>query len=130
MKHYLILYIATLIVMTLLDLCWIGGFARDFYKTRISNLELHLLPAILFYLIYAIGVLIFVSSNANAAWQSTLLYGALFGFFAYATYDLTNMATLRDWSLLLCVVDIVWGTFVTSIAATSGLLITRLIERS
>jgi uncharacterized membrane protein len=124
MKHYLLLYVATLLVMVLLDMSWIGGLARDFYKNRISNLEFHAVPAVLFYLIYAVGVVIFVNSGVNVTWQSTLIYGALFGFFAYATYDLTNLATLRGWSVELVIVDIAWGAFVTAISATAGLLIT------
>ncbi len=129
MKHSLFLYGATIVIMILLDLLWIGGIARDFYKNRIDNLEFHMLPAALFYVTYTAGVVIFVSGGANANGQSTLLYGALFGFFAYATYDLTNLATLKNWSSLLVVVDIAWGMFTTAVASTGGLLIVRWFER-
>jgi len=131
MKHYLIIYVATLIVMTALDMLWLGGIARSFYKDRLGDLmEIHLLPAILFYLMYVAGIIIFSHHGSNTGWQSTLLYGALFGFFAYATYDLTNLSTLRGWSLSLSIVDIGWGTVVTAIAATGGQLITDFFERS
>jgi uncharacterized membrane protein len=123
MKHTLILYACTLIVMTLLDLLWIGGIARDFYRSRIGNLEFHPAPAVAFYLMYAAGIVVFVNGGAGARWPSTLLYGALFGLFAYATYDLTNLATLKGWSPLLAVVDMAWGMFVTAAGATAGLLI-------
>lgn len=127
MKHFIILYAAILIVMAGLDAVWIGGVAREFYKNRISNLEFHPIPALLFYLLYAVGVLIF--AGGHGTWQSVLLYGALFGFFAYSTYDLTNLATLRGWPVSLAVVDILWGTFVTAFAASAGWYITLFFER-
>ena len=112
--------------MSALDLLWIGGVARDFYKARIGDmLELHMVPAVVFYLIYVVGLIVFVNGGENATWQSTLCYGALFGFFAYATYDLTNLATLRNWSLSLVIVDIVWGTIVSAVASTGGILVAQ-----
>ena len=131
MKHYLIIYFATLIVMTVLDMLWLGGIARGFYKDRMGDLmEIHLVPAILFYLVYATGIIVFAHQSGNTGWQSTFRYGALFGFFAYATYDLTNLATLKGWSTYLTIVDIGWGTVVTAIAATGGQFITTFLERS
>ncbi len=131
MKHYSILYLATLIIMAVFDLSWIGGIARDFYKSRIGALlEFHLMPAIVFYLMYVAGVIVFVSgSDAATRWQSVALYGALFGFVAYGTYDLTNMATLRGWSLTLVLVDMAWGTLNTALSATCGWLIAGFLER-
>jgi len=131
MKHYSILYFATLTIMAVLDFSWLSGIARDFYETRIGDLlEFHLAPAIVFYLVYVTGVMVFVSGNtATTKWQSVALYGGLFGFFAYATYDLTNMATLRGWSLSVVIVDIAWGTFNTAISATSGWLIAGFFAR-
>ena len=122
MKHYVILYLATFSVMGVVDMVWLNVIASDFYKKHMGELlEFHLLPGILFYLIYVVGIVIFVSGSAAASsLQSVLLYGALFGFFAYATYDLTNLATLRGWSLSLALVDMAWGTFITAIAATGG----------
>ena len=129
MKHTLILYLATLIVMGIVDLLWLNAIASDFYKKHMGDLlEFHLVPGILFYLIYAAGILVFVSGSANATWQSVLLYGALFGFFAYATYDLTNLATLRGWSPTLAIVDMAWGAFITAIAATGGWYIAGLFK--
>jgi uncharacterized membrane protein len=123
-KHTMILYFATLAIMVMIDMVWLNVIANDFYKKHMGDLlEFHLLPGILFYLIYVAGIVIFASSSATSTWQSVLLYGALFGFFAYATYDLTNLATLRGWSPTLAIVDMAWGTFITAVAATGGWLI-------
>jgi uncharacterized membrane protein len=125
MKHYALLYFSTLIVMVLLDMVWIGGIAREFYKNRIDALEFHAVPAVLFYLMYAVGIVVFTNSAAGANWHTTLAYGALFGLFAYGTYDLTNLATLRGWSAQLVVVDMLWGMLVSAASSTAGLLITQ-----
>lgn len=85
--------------------------------------ELKLVPAALFYLLYVVGVLVFVSGSPSATWQSTLLFGALFGFFCYATFDLTSLALLRNWSWSVAVVDVSWGAAVTAVSSTAGLLI-------
>jgi len=124
-KHHCILYIATLVIMLAMDMLWLKGIAHSFYKSRLGDLlELNLPPAIIFYLVYTAGIVIFASANATQ-WQHVLLYGALFGFFAYATYDLTNHATLRIWSLPLTVVDIAWGVFNTGVSATAGWFVAR-----
>jgi uncharacterized membrane protein len=80
-------------------------------------------PAILFYLLYVMGILIFVSGSISATSQSTLLYGALFGLFCYATFELTSLALLKHWSWRVAIVDMSWGSFVTALSSTSGLLI-------
>lgn len=128
MKHLIILYGATLLVMVALDLAWLGGVARDFYKSRMGDLmDIQYGWAVAFYLMYVVGILFFASTG-QTSWQSVLLYGALFGFFAYATYDLTNMATLKGWSVTLSAADMAWGTFVTGVSATAGFLIARFFE--
>lgn len=83
--------------------------------------------AILFYALYVVGVVIFAVSPAFHAgsWRTAIVLGALFGFFAYATYDTTNLATLRGWPIAMVVVDIAWGTFLTAISATAGFLATQ-----
>src|SRR5260221_7105068 len=80
-------------------------------------------PAMPFYLLYVAGILIFVSGLAAASWQSTLLYGALFGLFCYATFDLTSLSLLKHWSWPAAVVDVSWGSFVTAVSSTAGLVI-------
>ena len=82
------------------------------------------LVAILFYLIHALGIVVFPLQMASS-WTNALLYGALFGFFAYATYDLTNLATLRGWPVAITVVDLAWGTFATALAAVAAFLARR-----
>ena len=85
--------------------------------------EIRPVPAILFYLLYVVGILIFVSGPAAATWQSTLLYGALFGLFCYATFELTSLSLLKHWTWPVAVVDVSWGAFVTAVSSTVGLMI-------
>ena len=125
MNRYVILYLATLLVIVPIDFLFLGVVAKGFFTSQVGHLlgEIKLLPAILFYLLYVAGTVIFVSGGQGANWQSTLLYGALFGLFCYATFELTSMAMLRDWSWTVVVVDIAWGSFVTAVASTAGLLV-------
>jgi uncharacterized membrane protein len=124
-NRYVVLYLATLFVLVPLDFLFLGIVAKDFFTSQVGNMlgELKLLPAVLFYLIYVVGVVIFVSSSPSATWQTTLLFGALFGFFCYATFDLTSLALLRNWSWAVAAVDIGWGAVVTAVSSTAGLLI-------
>ena len=85
--------------------------------------EIRPAPAILFYLLYVAGILIFVSGPAAATWQTTLLYGALFGLFCYATFELTSLSLLKHWTWPVVVVDVSWGVFMTAISSTLGLMI-------
>ena len=125
MNRYAVLYLATLFVLIPLDFLFLGVVARDFFTSQVGNMlgELKLVPAALFYLLYVIGVLVFVSGSPSSTWQSTLLFGALFGFFCYATFDLTSLALLRNWSWSVAVVDVSWGAAVTAVSSTAGLLI-------
>ncbi len=130
MSKLLLAYIATAAVFLLLDLLWLGEIAKSFYQSRLGDLLLerpNLTFAVLFYLTYVIGIIIFAVDPAlkSGSWQTALIYGALFGFFAYATYDMTNLATLKSWPLDMSVVDIAWGTFLTGTSAVSGYLVTR-----
>mgnify|MGYP000619082500 CR=1 FL=1 len=124
MNRYAVLYLATLFVLVPLDFLFLGIVAKDFFTSQVGNMlgELQLVPAVLFYLIYVVGVVIFVSGSSAAIWQSTLLFGALFGFFCYATFDLTSLALLRHWSWAVAVVDVSWGAAVTAASSTAGLL--------
>lgn len=124
MKRLLVLYIVTLIVLVPLDFLFLGVFARDFFKQQVGDMlgEFKLLPGVIFYIVYTIGILLFVSSPATANVRHTLVYGALFGFFAYATFDLTCLAVLRHWSWIAAFADVTWGAFVTATSATAGLL--------
>jgi uncharacterized membrane protein len=124
-NRYAVLYLVTLFVLVPLDFLFLGIVAKGFFTSQVGNMlgEIKLLPAVLFYLLYVVGTVIFVSGAASATWQSTLLYGALFGLFCYATFDLTALALLRNWSWPVAFVDISWGAVVTAISATAGLLV-------
>jgi uncharacterized membrane protein len=128
-KRYIILYLATLIVLIPIDFLFLGTVAKSFFTAQVGDMlgEIRLAPAILFYLLYVAGILIFVNGSAGTNWQSTLLYGALFGFFCYATFELTSLSLLKHWTWPVVVVDVSWGTFVTAVSSTLGLLIANWI---
>jgi uncharacterized membrane protein len=128
-KRYAILYLATLIVIIPIDFLFLGTIAKSFFTSQVGDMlgDIRFAPAILFYLLYVAGILIFVSGPAAATWQSTLMYGALFGLFCYATFELTALSLLRHWTWPVVVVDVCWGTFVTAVSATIGLMLTNLI---
>lgn len=116
-------YGAALLVMGLLDAVWLGFVARDFYQGEIGDLmaaEVRKLPAALFYFGYPAGLVALAlkplpEGPSMAAWR-----GALLGLVAYGTYDLTNMATLRHWSVTLAMADMAWGTLASALAATAA----------
>jgi uncharacterized membrane protein len=125
MNKYVAAYAGTAIVMVALDMLWLGVIAKPMYQQGIGHLmaaQPKVAVAVVFYLLYAVGVVIFAVSpqHAGSTWVMTLAMGALFGFFAYATYDLTNLATLRDWPLSLSLIDMGWGTVVSAASAAGG----------
>jgi uncharacterized membrane protein len=128
-NRYVVLYLATLIVIVPIDFLFLGLVAKGFFASQVGDMlgEIRPAPAVLFYLLYVAGILIFVSGPSAANWQSTLLYGALFGFFCYATFELTSLSLLKHWTWPVVAVDICWGTFVTAVAATLGLMIANWI---
>ena len=125
MKSILIAYGSTLAAFLGCDMVWLGIMASRFYRPLLGDMALavpRLSPAVVFYAIYPVGLLIFCvlpALNAKSP-QSALLNGALFGFFTYATYDLTNQATLRNWPLQLTLVDVAWGTVLGAAASFVG----------
>ena len=129
MQRYAVLYLATLIVLIPVDFLFLGVVAEGFFSSEVGDMlgEIRLAPAVLFYLLYVAGVLVFVSAPAAATWRSTLLYGALFGFFCYATFELTSLSLLKHWTWPVVVVDVSWGAFVTALSATAGLLVANQI---
>jgi uncharacterized membrane protein len=124
-NRYVILYLATLIVIIPIDFLFLGIVAKGFFTAQVGDMlgEIRPAPAILFYLLYVVGILVFVSGPAAATPPSTLLYGALFGLFCYATFDLTSLSLLKHWTWPVAVVDVSWGSFVTALSSTAGLLI-------
>ena len=129
MKRWVVLYLATLIVLVPVDFLFLGMVAKGFFTSEVGDMlgEIKLTPAVLFYLLYVAGVLVFVNAPAEATWQSTLLYGALFGLFCYATFDLTSLSLLKHWTWPVAIVDVSWGAFVTALSSTAGLLIANAI---
>ncbi|GAC1494918.1 MAG: DUF2177 family protein [Bradyrhizobium sp.] len=125
MNRYVVLYLATLLALVPIDILFLGVFAKGFFASQVGDMmgEVRPAPAVLFYLLYAAGILIFVSGSATATWQTTLLYGALFGLFCYATFELTAMSLLKHWTWPVVAFDMSWGCFVTALSSTLGLMI-------
>ena len=127
MKTYFVGYVAVLVTLAILDALWLGVASREFYKARLGQLLLeqpNWYAAILFYLIHALGIVVFAVPLAES-WASAMFYGALFGFCVYAAYDLTNLATLRGWPLTVSLVYLAWGAVVTAAAAVAAFLAMR-----
>mgnify|MGYP006288730927 CR=1 FL=1 len=125
MHTYFIAYIATAVTFLAIDALWLGVIIKDFMQSHLGELlreEPDLMIAAGFYLVYAIGIVIFAIKPALADqnWHLALIYGALFGFMCYGTYDMTNLATLKNWPVSVVVVDIAWGTFLTAFSAVIG----------
>jgi uncharacterized membrane protein len=135
MKIYILSYFATAIVFLICDTIWLTATAGILYRPLLGGLLLEkfsLIPAAIFYAVYVAGIVIFAISPAVAAsrWTIALGYGALFGFLAYATYDLTNQATLKSWSTTVTIFDLAWGTVLTSVSATLGYIIASAITKA
>lgn len=128
MKRPVRSYLAVLLAVGLLDLLWLGFIATEWYQAGMAHLlapRPNFWAAAAFYLLYPIGLLLFAVGPARGRWRHALVLGALFGLFAYGTYDLTNLAVLRDWPLVLSAVDMAWGAFVSAAGATAGALALR-----
>ncbi len=124
---YVIAYIACLLVTGGLDFFWLTTMSPTLYRRDLAVLladDPNMTVAAIFYLTYIVGILIFAVRPAltSGDWRTAALYGALFGFFAYATYDLTNFATLKVWTFRVTVIDMAWGTVLTGATATAGAL--------
>jgi len=119
------LYFATLVVFLAIDMVWLGVLAKGFYQRHLGDLlrpDVRWGAALLFYLIFVGGVLLFAVLPAleRASFRYAVLLGGLFGMIAYATYDLTNLATLRGFPPIVAVVDMVWGFVLTAVVAGAG----------
>jgi len=113
-QNFITLYLISVPVFFLIDMVWLGLVARDFYQSRLGHLlgDVNWTAAIIFYLVFLVGLTFFAIYPATLEGKvmTAVILGALFGFFTYATYDLTNLATLRDWPLSVVLVDMAWGT--------------------
>lgn len=122
------LYGITLPIFFAFDLVWLGVVAKPFYSKNIGFLmrnDVNWAAAILFYLLFIAGLVLFVITPAveKGSWMRALTYGALFGLITYATYDLTNLATMKDWPVIVTVVDMVWGTVLAGAVSTASTLV-------
>lgn len=125
------LFVIALPVMLAFDMVWLGLVAKNFYRDHIGFLmktQVAWTPAIILYILLAVGLVIFVIAPAvtKGSWVHALMYGALFGFVTYAAYDLTNLATLKDWPLAMSLVDMAWGaTLAASVATATYFIATK-----
>ena len=127
---YLIAYAATLIAFLALDFVWLGVVAKSFYRAQMGKLlaeHINMGVAGGFYALYVVGLVVFAIAPAlhSGRWTQAFLLGAFLGLLAYGTYNLTNLATLRGWPMMLSVVDLTWGTLVSGVAAALGLAAAR-----
>ena len=126
-------YILTALVFFAIDLAWLGLVARNMYNRYIGHLmssQVNWVAAVVFYLAFVVGILVFAvypSVDKDSLLRAILL-GALFGFFTYSTYDLTNLATLKDWPLSITIIDIAWGMVLTGAVSAVGFFIVSAFE--
>lgn len=125
---FLKLYLITLPVFFVIDMIWLGWVAKNFYAKQIGFLlkpEVNWVAAVSFYLLFIVGLVLFVITPAleKDSLMHAILFGALFGLITYATYDLTNLATVKDWPLLVTFVDLAWGMFLSASVSSVAYII-------
>lgn len=128
MLKYVYLYLIVFGIFLIIDLIWLNLIARNLYQKEIGNLLLknpNILPAFLFYALFIVALLILVLIPGIQSYTllKTILFGAVFGFITYATYDLTNLATLDGWSIKMTIIDLIWGASVTTLITFLGYII-------
>ena len=133
-KQVVTLYLMTLAVFFVIDMIWLGVVAKGFYRKHLGTMlspKVNWAAALLFYLVFIVGLIVFVIRPALAAGEplKALLLGAFFGLIYYATYDLSNLATLKDWPIIVTVVDLVWGTTLGGLVSLAGTLLGRWLLR-
>lgn len=127
------IYLLTAVLFFAIDILWLGVVAKGFYHKHLGRLfreRVNWAAATIFYLLYILGIMIFavIPGVGSASLGRTALLGVLYGLFTYATYDLTNLATLKDWPKVIVVVDILWGMVLCGVVSTGGFLAaTRLV---
>ncbi|MBX4951461.1 putative membrane protein [Rhizobium binae] len=130
MKTAVFAYAGSLLTLLVCDAIWLGLVARSFYRDQLGTLMLpspNLAVAALFYLFFAAAVIVLAVQPALSAGSlaSAIVYGAILGLAAYGTYDITNLATLRNWPLAMSLIDMAWGTLLTALTAAGGYLAAR-----
>ncbi len=131
--YYIKIYLITLVVFFAVDIFWLGFVARNLYKDQLGFImadKTNWPAAIIFYMVYIIGLIFFALNPAlkEGSLMYAALIGAFFGFITYATYDMTNLATLKNWPIFVTVVDIIWGTFLGSATTSISFLIIRALS--
>ena len=131
MLRYLIAYVATAVVFLASDAVWLTR-AIGFYRSELGDLladKPNLGAAAVFYPLYVLGIVVLavMPATRSGGWQSAMFLGGMFGLVAYATYDLTNLATLSRWSIQVTVVDMAWGTILTAVSSLGGFLAVRML---
>jgi len=129
-KQMLMIYLITLAVFFLIDMIWLGVVAKGFYRRYLGTMlspKVNWAAAILFYLLFIVGLLVFVIKPALISGEplKALFLGALFGLISYATYDLSNLATLKDWPLIVTIVDLIWGSVLGGAVSFFSVLLGR-----
>jgi len=130
MMKYGVAYLTSLVTFFSIDMVWLGTMAKRFYRPTLGDILLpgvNMAPAIVFYILFPIGLVFFAVAPALRAGSisTALIYGAMFGFFTYATYDLTNQATVRNWTTQLTVVDAAWGSVLAAATAAISYLVAQ-----
>ncbi|MFP4025839.1 MAG: DUF2177 family protein [Thiohalospira sp.] len=126
------LYAIALPVFFAIDMLWLGLIAKNFYRNQIGFLmkrDVNWTAAIIFYLLFICGLVLFVVMPAmkKNSWMHALLFGALFGLITYATYDLTNLATLKNWPIMVTVIDLIWGAILAASVSSATYFIANKI---
>ncbi|MDX1535758.1 MAG: DUF2177 family protein [Candidatus Spechtbacterales bacterium] len=121
---YFKIYLIAFVIFLAIDMLWLGVIAKNFYQDQIGSLiksDVNWTAALIFYLLFVVGVVVFAiyPGLSKGSILTAIMYGALFGFLSYATYDLTNLATLKDWPVIVTIVDMIWGAVLA--ASVSGL---------
>lgn len=123
LQSFFLLYVISLPIYFIMEILWLTVFARSFYQNKLKPLlgPVNWPAGIFFYVVYTFGLVLFATAPAVEVgqWHMAALYGSLFGFFTYATYELTNLSTLKDWPLTVVLVDIIWGSILCAVVATS-----------
>ncbi len=127
-------YLLTTVVFFAIDILWLGLIAKGLYNKILGHLladQVYWTAAIVFYLIFIVGIFVLAIMPAvdKESFKYALIYGALFGFFTYATYDLTNLATMKGWPLKIVFIDIAWGIVLTASVSISGFYIMRWLAK-
>jgi uncharacterized membrane protein len=130
LKQMIPLYFITLAVFFMIDMIWLGVVAKGFYRRHLGSFmspKVNWIAAMAFYLLFIVGMLVFAIRPALVAGVpiNALFYGALLGLISYATYDLTNLATLKDWPMIVTIIDLIWGTVLGGVVSFVSALLGR-----